>query len=252
MIAALGMYDRAETAAANNALWAGIRDSLRAQNLGAPEHLTRGDMAYMAGWTSPDLIFSQSCSLPYRAALFDTVTLIATPDYGLPDCPAGYYRSVYVARSTDHRADLAAFAGSAFALNEELSHSGWAAPWADHRARGLTLTPILQTGAHRASGLAVAQGQADYAALDQLTWELMCRHDDFAKDLKVIGETPISPALPFITAKTNDAASLRQALITSIAALDPDHRAALHIRGCVTIPAAVYLDLPIPPAPFAR
>lgn len=252
MIAALGMYDRAETAAANDALWARIRDGLRAQGLAAPDNLTRGDLAYMAGWTSPDLFFSQTCSLPYRAALHDKVQLIATPDYGLPDCPAGYYRSVYVARANDTRLDLAAFAGSAFAFNEGLSHSGWAAPWADHQARVLTLTPALKTGGHRASGLAVVQGKAAYAALDQLTWEMMRRYDDFAHELRVIDQTPISPALPFITAKTNDIEPLRRAFEVAINALSPDHRATLHLRGCVTIPAATYCDLPLPPAPFAR
>lgn len=252
MIAALGMYDRPETAAANDALWAGIRDSLRAQGLAAPDDLTRGDMAYMAGWTSPDLLFSQTCSLPYRAVLHDQVTLIATPDYGLPECPAGYYRSVYVARITDPRPDLAAFAGSAFAVNDGLSHSGWAAPWADHMARGFALTPTTHTGGHRASGLAVAQGKADYAALDQLTWELMCRYDGFAQDLRVIGQTPISPALPFITARINAADPLQRALATAISALDPDHRATLHLVGCVTIPSAQYYNLPMPPMPFAQ
>ncbi len=250
MIASLGMYDRPETAAANDALWAGIRDGLRAQGLTAADALTRGDLAYMAGWTSPDLIFSQTCSLPFRAKLHDQVRLIATPDYGLENCPAGFYRSVYVARHDDPRAQLADFGGSRFALNDGLSHSGWAAPWADHMARGLAIVPFLQTAGHRGSGIAVVQGQADYAALDQVSWNLMCRFDDFAKGLRVIDQTPISPALPFVTAKTQKGAQIYDALTGAIAALSGDHRAALQLRGCVTIPAAAYLDLPIPPAPF--
>lgn len=252
MIAALGMYDRPETATANDALWAGIKDGLRAQGIAAPEHLTRGDQAFMTGWTSPDLVFSQTCSLPYRAVLQDQVSLIATPDYGPPDCPAGYYRSVYVTRRTDPRRDLTSLAGSAFALNEGISHSGWAAPWADHLARGLTLTPALQTGSHRASGFAVAKGEADYAALDQLTWELMCRYDDFAQDLRVIDQTPYSPVLPYITAKTNDVEPLHRALDAAITALSAEHRNILRLKGIVTLPAALYLGQPIPPAPFAK
>ena len=45
MIAALGMYDRAETAPANDRLWALVRGSLRARGLQAPQELMRGAAA---------------------------------------------------------------------------------------------------------------------------------------------------------------------------------------------------------------
>lgn len=252
MIAALGMYDRAETAAANDALWAGIRDSLRAQGLTAPQELTRGDQAFMAGWLSPDLLFAQTCSLPYRAKLASHVQIIATPDYGLQGCPAGHYRSVYVARQADGFDRLDNVAGLDFAYNEALSHSGWAAPYFDHSLRGLQIRPSLRTGGHRESARAVTEGRADYAAIDALTWKMICSFDDFASKLKVIDHTPASPALPFITAKTKDVEPLRKALSEAIAALHPDYRAVLHLRGCVTIPASAYLNLDIPPTPMAR
>lgn len=246
MIAALGMYDRAETASANDAFYGLIRDHLRAAGIAAPDRLVRGDLAYMAGWQSPDLLVSQTCSLPYRAVLFDQVDLIGTPDYGLQGCAPGYYNSVYVVRAADPRAQLAAFAGSSFARNDALSHSGWAAPWADHRARGLTLTPTLTTGGHRASGLAVAQGLADYAALDALTWAMMQRYDSFAADLRVLDHTKSSPALPYITRKHGPSATLFHAIAAAIAALPQDLRAILHLRALVSIDAATYRALPQP------
>ena len=64
MIASLGMYDRTETAAANDRLWAGIRDGLRARGIAAPEALTRGDGAYWPAWQAPDLVLSQTCGFP--------------------------------------------------------------------------------------------------------------------------------------------------------------------------------------------
>lgn len=247
MIAALGMYDRPETKAANDALWAGIRDGLRAQGLPAPDDLMRGDLAYMQGWLSPDLLFSQTCSLPYRAKLASQVQIIATPDYGLEGCPAGHYRSVYVARVADGFATLDAVAGLDFAYNEALSHSGWAAPYGDHALRGLQIRPSLRTGSHRASAQAVAEGRADYAAIDALTWKMICTYDDFAGKLDVFDHTPASPALPYIT--TKNPAPLRAALAQAIAALGADHRAILHLRGLVDIPSTAYLALPIPPLP---
>lgn len=247
MIAALGMYDRPETAAANDALWSLLRDALRDMGQAAPDGLSRGDLAYWDGWLSPDLLFSQTCSLPFRTKLAGRVTIIATPDYGLDGCPAGFYRSVYIARRGSNVDQLQDAAGADFAYNEALSHSGWAAPYADHLARGLRLVPTLRTGEHRSSALAVAEGRADYAAIDALTWHMINAYDRFSGQLKVIGTTPSSPALPYITLQ--DPAALRAALAQAIGALSISHRANLHLRGLVDIATEQYLTLPIPPHP---
>lgn len=251
MIAALGMYDHPALAASNDALWRGIRDALRAQGLSAPKKLTQGDLAYMQGWLSPDLLFSQTCSLPYRSKLANHVQIIATPDYGLEGCPAGYYRSVYVTHKNTSFKSLEDVAGQNFAFNEALSHSGWAAPYGDHALRGLQIRPSLETGGHRASAQAIAEERADYTALDALTWKLIQKYDAFASQLKVIGHTPPSPALPFISAKTRNPAPLRAALAQAINALPAADRATLHLRGLTDIAETDYLALPIPPEPSA-
>jgi len=164
VIASLGMYDRAETAGANDRLWAGIRDGLRARGIAAPEALTRGEHAYWDAWQSPDLVFSQTCGYPFRARLHGSVTLIGTPDYGLPDCPAGHYYSVFVARAEDPR-DLAALATTRFAFNEDLSQSGWGAPQNHAVAHGLPpFRPAVRSGGPRLSALARAEGRADFPA----------------------------------------------------------------------------------------
>ncbi|MFN7224061.1 MAG: hypothetical protein ACK4MS_08580, partial [Paracoccaceae bacterium] len=103
MIASLGMYDRPETSAANDALWALIRDALRDRGRDAPQALTRGEAACWPAWQAPDLVLSQTCGLPFRSRLHDHVTLIGTPDYGVEGCAPGYYRSVLIARSDDPR-----------------------------------------------------------------------------------------------------------------------------------------------------
>jgi ABC-type phosphate/phosphonate transport system substrate-binding protein len=249
LIAALGMYDRPETMGANDRLWALLRDSLRDLGQGAPDALARGDLSYMQGWLSPDLVFSQTCSLPYRAKLAGNVQIIATPDYGLQGCPAGHYRSVYIARRADGFAELDDVAGLNFAYNEALSHSGWAAPYADHAQRGLQIRPSLRTGEHVASALAVATGRADYAAVDALTWEMIKAYDSFADQLDEIGATPPSPALPFITSNKRDPAPIRAALDQAITALPAADRHTLHLKGLVDVSEVAYLSLPIPPAP---
>ena len=83
MIASLPMYDRAETREANDRLWTFIQNDLGQ----GPLELTRSDNPW-SDWQDPGLLFSQTCSLPYRTRLARSLTLVASPDYGLPDAPA--------------------------------------------------------------------------------------------------------------------------------------------------------------------
>jgi ABC-type phosphate/phosphonate transport system substrate-binding protein len=249
MIASLGMYDRAETQGANDRLWALIRNALRDASEAAPEVLTRGEGAYWSAWQSPDLCFSQTCGFPYRAKLHREVTLIGTPDYGVEGCAPGHYVSVYVARANDPR-KLAEFDGAHLAYNEALSHSGWAAPQTHANELGLRLLPWVQSGSHSLSAKAVAEGDADIAAIDAVTWELLSRYDTVAAKLrKVTTTSPATPGLPYITAKGRDADLYFAAIQAAISALSPQDRSILMLRGLVRIDPGAYLAVPLPPSP---
>ncbi len=248
MIASLGMYDRPETAAATDRFWAAIRENLRAQGLAAPDTLTRGEGAFWPAWEDPALVLSQTCGYPFRARLHRRVTLVGTPDYGLPGCPPGHYCSVFVARADDPR-DLAALAEGRFAFNEVLSQSGWAAPAQHMLSLGMTPRPVLMTGSHRASAAAVAADEADLAALDAVTWALIRRHDPLAAGLREVARTAPSPGLPLIAGPGADRAATFAAVARAIAALSSADRDTLMLRGLVAIPAGEYLALPTPPPP---
>ncbi len=248
MIASLPMYDRPELRGATDRYWALIRQALAARGIEAPEALRRGDEVLMPVWESPDLILSQTCGFPYRARLHGQVELVGTPDFGNEGCAPGYYRSVLIARADDARQDLTDFDGAGIAFNDGLSQSGWAAPINQAAALGIRLRPVLETGSHRASVRAVAEGQAEIAAIDALTWTLLSEFDDVS-GVKVIGATDPTPALPYITARGRDAAAIRAAVAEAITGLVPADRAALRLRGIVEIPASSYLAVPIPPSP---
>ena len=98
-----------------------------------------------------------------------------------------------MARTDDPRATPADFAEAPFAYNEPLSQSGWAAPQNHAAAHGFTFTNTIQTGGHVLSARAVAEGKADIAALDALTWALIQRHDPFATTLREIARTEPTP-----------------------------------------------------------
>ncbi len=249
MIASLGMYDRTECQPAHDRLWALIRDGIRSHGLTAPDSLTRGPDAYWPAWQSPDLTFSQTCGLPYRARLHGKVTLIGTPDFGLKGCPPGYYRSIFVARKTDARSTLTEFDRANLAFSDALSQSGWAAPQTHARAHNLTLKPHLHTGGHLQSARAVAEGSAEIAAIDAVTWAMIEKWETVADGLKVVGQTDPTPGLPYIAAPGTDAARMFDIIADAIAALSEIDRASLTLRGLVWIAQETYLAVPNPPTP---
>ncbi|MEM6610623.1 MAG: PhnD/SsuA/transferrin family substrate-binding protein, partial [Pseudomonadota bacterium] len=186
MIVTLPMYDRPEAQAANDRFYDLIRSFLP----DAPETLSRDGYH----WLNPDLLLSQTCSLPYRTALQDHVTLVATPVHDLA-CPAGMYYSVILVRKNDTRGQLAEFKNARLAVNSAVSQSGWAAIDDMAGADGFAFTNIVETGAHAKSALAVADGTCDICAVDAVTWQMIERWDAFAADLKVLATTAHTPAL---------------------------------------------------------
>jgi ABC-type phosphate/phosphonate transport system substrate-binding protein len=248
MIAALPMYDLPHVMAANDRLWADIRDGLRKAGQPAPESLTRGTDDLFAQWLAPDLLLSQTCGMPYRTRLHGKVTLIGTPDYGLQACPPGHYRSVFIAHKDDLRQRLDQFDNAEMAYNETVSQSGWAAPQNHAANHGLTFHPTLRTGGHRSSLHAVAEGRAPLAALDALTWELLCDHDPATKGVKVVGHTDPTPGLPYIAAISANRPLLFDVITAAITAMSDDDRAITRLRGLVAIPPGAYLAVPTPVA----
>ena len=245
VIASLPMYDRAETRDATDRLWQAIARALRARGIDAPDALAR-DGDPWAHWRAPNLLLSQTCGLPFRATLHEILTLVGTPDYALPGCPPGHYCSVIVARREATPGD-----GACLAFNDGLSQSGWAAALDWAAATGRRFGALLRTGTHAASARAVAEGRADLAAIDAVTWRLLRRHEGWTAALQVIDATPPTPGLPLVTGAGRDPAPLAAAVAHAIAALAPSDADALGLRGLARIPTEAYLAMPLPPSPAA-
>lgn len=245
MTAMLGMYDMPELQQSNDRFWTAVRTQL---GFGSSD-LTR-DRDFWDIWQDQDLVLAQTCGMPYRTRLHGKVRLVGTPDYGLPDCPPGYYCSVFLARNEDPRA-LTELVSGVFAYNEALSQSGWSAPVTHLTAMNLRPGPLLKTGGHALSAQAVADCRADFASLDALTWELLKEHTDLGSRLREVTKTEPTPTLPYITALGRDEKQIAGAVRMAIDALAQDDRQMLHIRGLVDIPAKRYLEVPTPHPPQA-
>lgn len=200
--ASLPMYDWPEVRETTDAFWAVLRARLASCGFEAPGWLDRATPSATL-WRSPDLLFSQTCGWPLVSGFFKHVQVVAIPSYAVTGCGSGTYRSALVAKLEDEPLLLAR---GRIAINSRDSLSGYRT-LANTLARGgLTAGQVgswLETGGHRASIVAVAEGRADLASIDALSWQLALDHEPAAKMLHVVGWTDELPALPFVTAKKN-------------------------------------------------
>jgi ABC-type phosphate/phosphonate transport system substrate-binding protein len=245
MKASLPMYDLPALRSAHARYWALIRDGLRDAGLDAPTTLTPDGIG-AAFWTAPDLVFSQTCGMPYRTALHGKVQIVGTPDYGIEGCPPGFYTSVLVKRREDQRHQLPAFDGARVAVNDYGSQSGFAALATAAKEADIAFTRVMVTGAHAASARAVAVGDADIAAIDAVTWALLCAHEGANRRVDVFARTPPTPGLPYICGLDVDRDKVFDAVLRATAVLPHDDRAALMLKGLVAIPPQAYLAIPTP------
>lgn len=246
MIASLMMYLRPETAAANVRYWDLIRAALQRRGIAAPVTLSN-DKDPLTVWSDAGLVLSQTCGMPYRLFLHDSVTLVGTPDFGVPGCPSGYYHSVAVVRKDAESSQLRDFRQARLAFNERHSQSGFAAAYSASRRASFWFENRLATGGHLASAKAVAEGRADIAFLDAVTWRLIERYEGFASLLRPLMQTECTPGLPYITALKDRATEIAAAVEEAITSLTPEDRDVLGLLGLVRIKPEDYLAIPNPP-----
>jgi ABC-type phosphate/phosphonate transport system substrate-binding protein len=232
------MYDWPETRAAVEAFWTDLR---RKSGLMLPETLEQpwDEAALFAQWRDPALVLSQCCWGPMGLGLVPGLRVLAQPDYS--DVPGGrgpLYRSALVAREgvacpvpQRPRAAIpeAVAQVTRLAVNARHSMSGFLALMEDANSLRVRAMPgrrrdaedagdliEIETGGHRASIRAVAEGRADLAAIDCRSWAMALDHEPCARGLVVVGWTAERPGLPFVTGAATDdktAGRLRETLI---------------------------------------
>lgn len=235
-IASLGMYDHPAQHDANDRLWSAIAAVLRERGVAqVPDRLDRTRDVH-AIWRDPALLFGQACGYPLIADPTLDLRVLAFPLYAGQESG-----SVIVARADDSRGSVAAFRDSRAAINDRQSNTGmnlFRATITPFAEQGPFFAEVIETGAHRASIVAVGTRKADLAAIDRVTYAAIALFEPaLVADLKIVAPSPASPSLPFVTAAGTDAATvaaLRSAL--DHVAADPDLaavRETLFLAGIV-------------------
>ncbi|WP_095087395.1 phosphate/phosphite/phosphonate ABC transporter substrate-binding protein [Mesorhizobium sophorae] len=189
-----------------------------------PATLPPDELDFHKLWLHPALLFAQTCWGPMELGLSKHVQVVGQPSYDA--CEGGQgelYSSAIVMRTgegpevrspADGRAliprDL--IRGKRFTFNSLDSMSGIIALTRDLQAAGEDLeifSTRSESGGHRDSIVAVAEGKADVAAIDCGSWALAQRFEPAAQAVKVVGWTGRRKGLPFITAATTPEKTVR-------------------------------------------
>ncbi|MGB3391317.1 MAG: PhnD/SsuA/transferrin family substrate-binding protein [Pseudaminobacter sp.] len=180
-----------------------------------PATLPNDQLDLQALWCHPKLLLAQTCWGPMEIGLSRHVQVVGQPDYsGFEGGQGEVYSSAILMRAgssgggvsspSDSRAviPLDSLRGKRLAYNSEESMSGIIALTRDLVELGQDLSMFsqrIETGGHRASMVAVAQGLADVCAVDCRSWAMAQRFEPAARLLQPVGWTGRRKGLPFIT-----------------------------------------------------
>lgn len=196
----------------------GIRDDTGRVVAPDPSTLDPDGLDFRTLWRHPALLLAQTCWGPMGLGLQSHVTVVGQPDYSGFDGGAGeaYSSAILMRRSETASGDAAPpsegramisverLRGQRFAYNGADSMSGLIALTHDLANLGQTLDLFSQraeSGGHRASIVAVAEGRADVCTVDCRSWALARRFEPRAADVAVAGWTAHRPGLPYISAR---------------------------------------------------
>jgi ABC-type phosphate/phosphonate transport system substrate-binding protein len=195
-----------------------------------PATLPPDELDFHRLWLHPALLFAQTCWGPMELGLSKHVQVIGQPRYDAFEGGKGeLYSSALVmrvgeapsVRSPDDGSPhipLDLIRGKRLTFNSLDSMSGIIALTRDLEATSESLDVFSarsESGGHRASIVAVAEGRADVAAIDSESWALAQRFEPAARKVVVVGWTARRKGLPFVTARTTPektVAALREAI----------------------------------------
>jgi ABC-type phosphate/phosphonate transport system substrate-binding protein len=191
----------------------GIRDGRGRVIAPDPATLPPDGLDFSALWLHPKLLFAQTCWGPMEQGLSEHVAVVGQPSYDGIEGGQGenYSSAILMSRTTEQNVrvpqdgtpliPLDLVRGGRLAYNGPDSMSGIVALTRDLQAMGESIEIFrerIETGSHRASIVAVAEGSADVCAIDCRSWMLARRHEPRAADMRVVGWTALRKGLPYV------------------------------------------------------
>jgi ABC-type phosphate/phosphonate transport system substrate-binding protein len=255
VLASLPMYNLPEMRGANARFWEALRGLLVEAGLTDPPETLIFERGPVPPCLESELLFSQTCGYPLETVFKGQAIRLGAPLYDVPGCAMSRdgptHRAFFLARADSPAQTLADLKGSVFLLNSPVSNSGMNLP---RRAlAGIAggqpfFRQVIETGGHPASLERLLRGEGDVASIDCVTYAFWKHYrPEAAAQVRILAETPISPAIPFVTSIATPPptiALLRTAL--RVLGSEPRYeavRAGLKIADIADVPDAAYAGL---------
>ncbi|WP_200964619.1 phosphate/phosphite/phosphonate ABC transporter substrate-binding protein [Bosea sp. Root483D1] len=225
------MYNLPEMRALYLAFWNALVTELGPEAGELPEAFSFDRPAVPAA-IGPEIFFSQTCGYPLQTIYRGQYQLLGVPSYDAPGCSEASHCAFILVGDDSPFETVEDLRGTRFACNSRQSNSGMnlprrlIAPLAGGKP---FFSEIVETGTHPFSMARVAAGELDAASIDCMTYAYFSEHRPQAvAGLRVIAETPPSPAIPFVTSIATAPAQV-EALRAALLALSakPEHRMVL-------------------------
>jgi ABC-type phosphate/phosphonate transport system substrate-binding protein len=249
--ASLPMYNLPEMRPANARFWEALRGLLAERGLAELPADLEFERRPVPPRIGPEALFTQTCGYPLETVFRGQTIRLAAPCYAVEGCDGPTHRAFFIVREESPARTLAELKGGVFLLNSPVSNSGMNLPrraLAEIAGGQPLFAAVVETGGHPASLDLLLRGEGDAASIDCVTYAFW-RHyrPAAAQRLRIIGETPPSPAIPFVTSVDTPpeiVAVLRAALAEL--AKSPRYaavRQGLLIADIVDVPDAAYRGL---------
>jgi ABC-type phosphate/phosphonate transport system substrate-binding protein len=249
--ASLPMYNFPEMRAVNARFWEALRGLLLEAGLrDVPEDLSF-ERRPVPERLEPHMLFSQTCGYPLETVFKGQAIRLGAPVYDAPGCDGPTHRAFFVVPAASPAQSLADLKGGVFLLNSAVSNSGMNLPrraLAEIAGGRPFFREVIETGGHPASLDRLLRGKGDVASIDCVTYAFW-RHyrPDAGARVRIIGETPPSPAIPFVTSVATPQATV-DILCAALRRIGSEPRYAavregLMIAGIEDVPDTAYRGL---------
>ena len=153
-------------------------------------------------YLAPNLLLGHTCGYPYVTRWNKSHQLICVPEFDIPGCEGTLYSSWFVCGSADKRDTIEAFRDGVAVINGPNSNSGMnvfryqVSPFAKN---GSFFNDVIVSGSHINSMRAVAEGRAEIAAIDAVSYHYIVQAEPtLARQTRIMGQSVKTTGLPFI------------------------------------------------------
>lgn len=155
----------------------------------------------------PRLFLGHTCGYPLMKHLKDQVTPFCVPVFDVPGSDGKLYSSRFIVAANSTIEALDECRGKIAAMNAADSNSGMNVlryAIAKYNPSAAFFSRVVQTGGHLHSLEAVADGTADVAAIDCVSFQLIQDHwPELIDQVRSIGFSAKTSGLPFVLPKSN-------------------------------------------------